>query len=168
MKNFFFLLMIFAFAAISCGGDEDEVQKIDQVINLYVKNTAGKDLLNTTLPGTYYDIKLLDLNAERDFVPINSFSIRKNADTVNYIDYVAGAVRISADTLNPSNRTYYSDFTINLTKKIDSVNTDTDIDTIKIEYSWTPTLFQVSKFYYNGKLKFSKVDGEPNMITIIK
>ncbi len=38
---------------LSCRGDEDEIQIIDQVLNLYMKNSAGEDLLNTNLDNAY-------------------------------------------------------------------------------------------------------------------
>ena len=46
---------IFVFTTLflsSCRGeDESDLQKIDQVLNIYIKNAAGKDLLNTNIPG---------------------------------------------------------------------------------------------------------------------
>ena len=168
MKNIFFTLSVFGFFFISCRGSEAEVQQIDQVINLYLKDASGKDLLNTKLSGAYNTVQLLDLNGLTDQVPISSFSLKKDMDTVNYIDYDSGAKRILQDSLSPKNKTYRSDFIISLTKNIDLVNTTTIQDTIKIEYTWTPALFQISKFYYNKKLRFTKVPGQPNIITIVK
>lgn len=168
MKNVFFTLVVFSFALISCRGNEADVQQIDQVVNLYFKDASGKDLLNTKLSGTYNTVKLLDLNGLTDQVPISSFSLKKDMDTVNYIDYASGAKRLLQDSLSPKNKTYRSDFIISLTKNIDPLNTITIQDTIKIEYTWTPALFQISKFYYNKKLRFTKVPGQPNIITIIK
>lgn len=168
MKNIFFALMIFGLLFISCRGNEDSLQQIDQIVNLYIKDAAGKDLLNNKLAGTYNSVKLLDLNGLTDQVPISSFSLKKNLDTVNYIDYDSGAKRILQDSLSPVSKTYRSDFIVSLTKNIDSANTITTQDTVKIEYSWTPTLFQISKFYYNRKLVFTKVPDQPNIITIIK
>lgn len=168
VKNCFFLFLIISFSLVSCRGNEADVQQIDQVLNLYFKDTSGKDLLNTKLVGTYNNIKLLDLNGRTDQVPITSFSVKKNADTINYIDYASGAVRLLQDSVSPVNKTYRSDFIISLGKTIDAANSIIDQDTIKIEYSWTPTLFQISKFYYNKKLKFTKAPGQPNTITIIK
>jgi hypothetical protein len=168
MKNIFFTLIIFGLFFISCRGNDDDLQQIDQVVNLYVKDASGKDLLNTNLSGTYTNIQFLDLNGLTVQVPISSFSLKKNADTVNYIDYDSGAVRLLQDSVNADNKTYRSDFIIKLTKNIDATSAITTQDTIKIEYSWTPTLFQISKFYLNKKLIFTKVSGEPNHITIIK
>lgn len=168
MKNIFFILLILLVSFISCRGNEEDIQQIDQVVNLYIKDTNGKDLLNTNLSGTYNTINLFDLNGTRDLVPIKSFTIKKNTDTVNYLDYDSGAVRLLVDSLSPENKSYRSDFIISLTKNSDPTNTIIDLDTIKIEYSWTPTLFQISKLYYNKNLMFSKVSGEPNIITITK
>jgi hypothetical protein len=168
VKNIFFITMIFSVSLISCRGNEADVQQIDQVINLYYKDASGKDLLNTKLSGTYNNIKLLDLNGLTDQVAINSFSLKKDLDTVNYIDYDSGAARVLLDSISPVNKTYHSDFIINFTKNTDVVGTAPKQDTIRIEYSWTPTLFQISKLYYNKRLKFTKVQGQPNIITITK
>ncbi|WP_417428611.1 hypothetical protein [Halpernia sp.] len=168
MKNTLFIFLIVSFFVVSCRGNDEDVQQIDQVINLYIKDVSGKDLLNSKLAGTYNNVQFLDLNGTRDLVPINSFSLKKDSDTVNFLDYDSGAVRVLIDSLNPENKTYHSDFIISLTKKIDATNSIIDLDTIKIEYSWTPTLFQISKLYYNKTLKFTKVSGQPNIITITK
>ena len=168
MKNIFFILIFVGFLFISCRGNEESLQQIDQVVNLYYKDASGKDLLNTKLSGTFNNVKFLDLNGLTDQVPINSFSLKKTVDTINYLDYDSGAVRILQDSLSPENKTYRSDFIVSLSKKIDALTTTTTQDTVKIEYSWTPTLFQISKFYYNKKLVFTKVSGQPNVVTIIK
>lgn len=166
MRNL--LLSLLLFSIVSCKGDEQEVQQIDQVINLYYKDAAGKDLLNPNLKDTFFNIKFSDLNGARDLVPITSFSVRKTIDTVNYIDYVDGAVRVLTDSINPEMKTYRSDFVISLTKKTGETTVEVLEDDIRIEYSWTPRLFQVSKIFYNGELQFSKVAGQPNIFTIIK
>lgn len=168
MKNVFFILMFMGFVFISCRGNDDSLQQIDQIINLYYKDAAGKDLLNTKLSGTFNNVRFLDLNGLTDQVPVSSFSLKKNLDTVNYIDYDSGAKRILQDSLSPQSKTYRSDFIVSLTKNVDAQTTTITQDTVKIEYSWTPALFQISKFYYNKKLVFSKVSGQPNVITIIK
>ncbi len=56
---------------------------------------------------------------------------------------------------------------IRLSKTVDE-ETVVDDDTIKIEYNWTPSLFQLSKLWYNKELKFTKVQGQPNIVTIVK
>ena len=168
VKNIFFVLMIAGFAFISCRGNDDSLQQIDQIINLYYKDASGKDLLNSKLSGTYSSVSFLDLNGITDQVPISSFSLKKTTDTVNYIDYDAGAVRVLQDSVSPENKTYRSDFIVSLTQNATNTTPIIIQDTVKIEYSWTPTLFQISKFYYNKKLVFSKVQGQPNIITIIK
>lgn len=168
MKNLFFIFTILGFALISCRGEDQNLQQIDQVINLFYKDAAGKDLLNTKLKGSYSNIKFFDLNAATNLAPITSFSLRETKDTINYIDYAAGAVRLLMDSVSPENKTYRSDFVISLTKVIDSSNAIITQDTVNIEYSSTPDLFQISKLFYNRKLVFSKVSGQPNIITIIK
>ena len=45
MKN---ILSIFSliFLLVSCGSDEDNVQRIDQVLKIYIQNQQGQNLLN--------------------------------------------------------------------------------------------------------------------------
>ncbi|SFI42083.1 hypothetical protein [Halpernia frigidisoli] len=168
LKNAISIALICSLLFVSCRGNEEDLQQVDQIINLYYKDVSGKDLLNTELPGTFTSVRFLDLNGATDQVPINSFSLKKTVDNINYIDYDSGAVRVLKDSLNPQNKTYQSDFIISLTRNIDATTTSTIQDTVKIEYSWTPTLFQISKFYYSKNLVFTKVQGQPNNITIIK
>lgn len=168
MKIIFFVTVFLFTTLVSCTGNEDEVQQIDQVINLYYKDAAGKDLLNTNLDNTFSGIQFLDLNGERDLVSITSFSLRSTEDTINYIDYVDGAVRVLKDSTNPNMKTYQSDFIIQLSRTNSANVITTDQDTVRVEYSWTPQLFQISRFFYNGQEEFRKIAGEPNIITIIK
>lgn len=147
--------------------DENEVQKIDQVVNIYIKDTSGKDLLNANLSGAFTGVSAQDLNADKALQSISGFSVKKDKDTIAYIDYDAGAVRLLKDSISPVNKVYRSDFYLNLSKTENKLVV-TDIDTLKIEYSWTPTLFQVSKLWYNNKLVFTKADGQSNIIKIVK
>ena len=56
---------------------------------------------------------------------------------------------------------------LNLSKTVDN-NTVVDTDTVKIEYDWSPAVFQVSKIWYNQKLVFTKAEGQANIIKIVK
>ena len=162
---------IFVFTTLflsSCRGeDESDLQKIDQVLNIYIKNAEGKDLLNTNIPGGFTAVRAQDLNADRSLQDITGISVKKDQDTIAYVDYATGAVRILKDSISPSQKTYQSDFYINLSKIVNK-ETVTDVDTVKVEYNWSPNLFQVSKVWYNNKLSFSKVEGQPNIIHIVK
>lgn len=164
MKNVFFLLLAVFVAFLSCRSDEDSVQKIDQVINLYI-DSLGQDMLNTKLAGSYISSTMNDVYGLTDNAPI-SISIKKNADTINYIEYLAGAKRIAIDS-TANSKTYESKIALNLTKKIADANRITN-DTMTIQYLSTPNLFQVSKIWYNGVLQFTKVEGQPNTVKIVK
>ena len=130
-------------------------------------NTAGQDLLNSRIKGSYSTVILQDLLGQKDLQAITGYSFPKDADTVVYMDYPAGAIRLKVDSLSNDNvQTYYSRFVIRLTKT-DAVPPD-DFDTIKIEYKSTASLFQISKLWYNNELKFTKVPGQPNIVKIIK
>lgn len=166
IKPLFFLFFVVFFS--SCRKeDENDLQKIDQVINIYIKDTAGKDLLNTKLSGAFTSVSAQDLDADKALQSISGFSVMKDKDTVAYIDYAAGATRLLKESISYTKKTYQSDFYLNLSK-IENKVTVTDTDTVKVEYSWSPTLFQVSKLWYNNKLVFTKVDGQPNIIKIVK
>lgn len=166
IKPLFFLFFVVFFS--SCRKeDENDLQKIDQVINIYIKDTAGKDLLNTKLSGAFTSVSAQDLDADKALQSISGFSVMKDKDTVAYIDYAAGATRLLKESISDTKKTYQSDFYLNLSK-IENKVTVTDTDTVKVEYSWSPTLFQVSKLWYNNKLVFTKVDGQPNIIKIVK
>ena len=165
MKNVFFITIIVFFALLSCRSDEDSVQKIDQVINLYI-DSAGQDMLNTKIAGSYISGRMNDVYGLTDNAPI-SFTIKKDADTIYYIEYLAGAKRIAVDSTSNS-KTYESKITLILTKKInDSTNKITN-DAITIQYLSTPEVFQVSKVWYNNTLRFTKLANEPNIVKIQK
>ena len=164
MKNVFFLLLAVFVVFLSCRSDEDSVQKIDQIINLYI-DSLGQDMLNTKLTGSYISLTMNDVYGLTDNAPI-SISIKKDADTINYIEYLAGAKRIAIDS-TANSKTYESKIALNLTKKIADANRITN-DTMTIQYLSTPNFFQVSKIWYNGVLQFTKVEGQPNTVKIVK
>lgn len=152
---------------LSCQRDEEETQVIDQVLKLYLKNAAGQDLLNNKINGSYTSAGLFDLLGDRDLQAISGYTFPKDADTVVYMDYSAGAIRDLRDSISPEQKTYESRFIIRLSKTTVPA-TPNDDDTIRIEYTWTPSLFQISKLWYNDELKFTKVPGQPNIVTIVK
>lgn len=163
-----FLLLTSIVLLFSCRKeDENDAQKIDQVINVYLHDNSGVDLLNTNIKGGFTTVSGQDLNADKALQAISGFSVKKDKDTVAYIDYVAGATKKLTDSISPAEKYYRSDFYLNLSKIVNK-ETVTDTDTVKIEYNWSPTLFQVSKIWYNQKLVFTKVEGQSNIIKIVK
>lgn len=167
MKNLIFILALIFLALFSCRNSDDDVQNIDQVINLYLKDTSGKDLLNPKISGSYTSVSLYDLGDVYDQVVISNFSLKKNADTVTYIDYVSGAKKNLIDSTSATQKKYKSEFIVKLSKVVNKV-TVSDLDTVKIEYTWTPTLFSISKIYYNGIQKTSTKIGSANTVSIVK
>lgn len=164
MKNVFFLTIIILSAFLYCRSDEDAVQRIDQVINLYI-DSLGQDMLNSKVPGSYTNSRMNDVYGLTDNAPV-SLTIKKDADTISYIEYLAGAKRIGIDSSGTS-KTYESKVALFLTKKVNDSSRVTN-DTITIQYLSTPELFQVSKLWYNGVLQFTKVEGQPNTVKIVK
>ena len=164
MKNVFFLTIIILSAFLSCRSDEDSVQRIDQAIILYI-DSLGQDMLNSKVPGSYTNSRMNDVYGLTDNAPV-SFTIKKDADTISYIEYLASAKRIGIDSSGTS-KTYESKVALFLTKKVNDSSRVTN-DTITIQYLSTPELFQVSKLWYNGVLQFTKVEGQPNTVKIVK
>ncbi|WP_333596488.1 hypothetical protein [Chryseobacterium flavum] len=173
MRNIIFGILVLGFALLSCKSDDESLQRIDQILNMYMKNSAGQDLLNSKKPGSYNGYSVNDMFGDRDVSPVN-VSLKMTPDSVFYMEYIAGAKRIRLDSVSPSNpgtgNSYYSRMTLELRRTVNSVS-DTIIDTLEIQYRKSPTLFQVSKVLYNKKEVFSKEAEAPNSIntfTIVK
>lgn len=160
-----FLFSVLLSALVACSREEQQLQRIDQVLNIYVKDQSGKDLLNSKLAGSYQQVLLKDLGGIRDQITISVFTFRKDPKNITYLEYAAGATRNLKDSLNPDFKTYRSDVMLELRKKAaDSV----DLDTLVMFYKWTPEIFRLKSVNYNGRKVFEKVEGQPNTITIVK
>jgi len=163
MRNIAFGILIVLLALLSCRSDENDIQRIDQIFNMYMKNSAGQDLLNAKKTGSYTSIVMNDVNGLADIAPVN-FALKATADSTLYIEYIDGARRVTLDSISPEDRTYESQIRLRLINK----TADTINDVLRIQYRWTPTVFEVSKVYYNDKLEFTKQPGLPNVVTITK
>jgi hypothetical protein len=163
MRNVVFGILIVFFALLSCRSDEDDIQKIDQIFNLYMKNSAGQDLLNAKKAGSYSSITMNDNYGISDTAPV-SFALKATADSTLYIEYIDGARRRTIDSISPEDRTYESSITLALTKNPTPTTTDLTTDVLRIQYHWTPSVFKVSKVFYNDVLQ----PGVPNVVTIVK
>ena len=165
MKNLFILTLIICLGFLSCRSNDEPVQQIDQVLNLYI-DSAGQDMLNSTIEGSYITVSMNDVNGLTDNAPVN-FTNKKDADTANFIEYIAGAKRIGIDS-SATSTTYESKINLFLTKRINDSTNAVTTDLMRIQYISTPELFQVSKVWYNEVLKFTKVEGQPNIVKISK
>ncbi|MBP3839746.1 MAG: hypothetical protein J6D35_02135 [Chryseobacterium sp.] len=165
MKNVFFLSLLIFFALLSCRNDEAGVQKIDQIIRLYI-DSAGQDMLNSNIQGGYTNIRMNDVYGLTDSAPVN-FSTKKDQDTLSYIEYIAGARRIGIDSTG-NTKTYESRIALSFTKRLTDSTTATINDTMTVHYNFTPEIFRVSKVWYNKVLQFTKVADEPNIVKIQK
>lgn len=166
MKRQFSLFIFSLLTLLACRSDDDVVQDIDQILNIYIKNDAGQDLLNPKLDAHYTNVALLDLLATTDQKPVSS-NIIMDKDSVRYVEYVAGATRLIKDSINENSKSYYSSMIIRLTKIVDKAPVIDD-DTIRIEYNWTPQKFEVSKMWHSDQLVFTKSDTQPNIVNIVK
>lgn len=154
---------------VSCGSDDDSLQRIDQVMNFYMKNTAGQDLLNGKKAGSFTSYSVNDNNAATAIASV-AIPLKMTTDSLYYLEYISGAKRVLKDSISPDNKTYRSNLTFSLNRTVNN-QLVTVTDVMEIHYRWTPTLFQVSEVLYNGKVVFSKAADAPNAIntfTIIK
>lgn len=167
MRNIVFGFLVIFCAFLSCRTDDDDLQQIDQILNIYMKNGAGRDLFHKKKNSTYFTYSLNDVNGVKDLAPVSS-TLKATADSTLFIEYIAGAKRVGLDTLDPSNKTYQSVITISLIKHLNDAIIDTINERLRIEYHMTPSVFEVSKVYYNDTLRFTKQPGSPNVVTIVK
>lgn len=157
------------FLTVSCGSDDDSLQRIDQIMNIYIKNSAGQDLLNAKKAGSYTSFSVNDVNGTTNVAPV-SVPLKMTTDSLYYFEYIQGAKRIIKDSISPENRTYKSNLTFSLNRIVDN-QTVTVTDAVEIRYRWTPSVFQVSEVLYNNQVVFTKAADAPNAIntiTIIK
>ncbi|MDH5036443.1 MULTISPECIES: hypothetical protein [Chryseobacterium] len=172
MMKYFWGIFIAVFALISCKNDDDSLQRIDQALNIYMKNSAGQDLLNSKKAGSYTGFSVNDIFGTKDIAPV-SIPLKMTTDSLFYMDYLAGAKRRRLDSISPDNpgtgTSYHSKMLITFTKST-NVN-DNVTGTLEIQYRNTPTVFQVSKVLYDGNEVFSKEADAPtsiNTVTITK
>jgi len=172
MMKYFWSILVAVFALISCKSDDDSLQRIDQVLNIYMRNSAGQDLLNSKKAGSYTGFSVNDIFGAKDNSPV-SIPLKMTTDSVFYMEYLAGAKRRRLDSISPDNpgtgTSYYSRMQMTFTKNT-NVN-DNVIGTLEVQYRNTPTVFQVSKVLYNGNVVISKDADAPtsiNTVTITK
>ena len=166
MKNSFFFLAIVLLGFLSCRNDNVTGQQIDQVIHLYI-DSANQDMLNSKIPNSYTDVKMNDVYGITDNAPVTFSPKIGTTDTIHFIEDVAGARRIRIDS-TATFKIYESKIALRLTKKTSATTNAIINDTLTVNYLWTPELFQVSKIWYNNSLKFTKVEGQPNIVKITK
>ncbi|SIP91190.1 hypothetical protein SAMN05880574_10270 [Chryseobacterium sp. RU37D] len=167
MRNIVFGFLVFFCTFLGCRNGDDDLQEIDQILNIYMKNSAGRDLFHIKKNMTYFIYSMNDVNGNSDNAPVNSF-LKATADSTLFIEYIAGAKRIGVDTLDLNNKRYESIIALAMIKRLNNTILDTINDTLKIEYRMTPTVFEVSKVYYNDTLRFTKTPGSSNVVTIVK
>lgn len=160
IKNIFFLLLMIGSLAISCRNPNDDLQFIDQKVQIFI-DSAGQDMLNAKIPNSYTTIILNDVYGATDIAPI-SLNLKKTSDTISYIEYLAGAKRIATSENN-----YQSKIALQLRKKVGN-NTVTTNDTLTLNYTMSPELFQINNALYNGVTVFNKTAGTDNIIKIFK
>lgn len=167
-KSVFGFMFVFA-VLLSCRGDEDSLQKVDQIFNLYMNDIFGKDVLHPNKIGAYATISFNDVLGDTDFENVN-YSRKMTADSVNYLEYIAGAKRVLLNDSDPENKIYYSKIAVSLTKKLtDSTFSAPDIDTLEIRYRFNPSVFEISKvFYNNSEVTVIKESNMQNVVRIIK
>nr|WP_314492999.1 hypothetical protein [uncultured Chryseobacterium sp.] len=169
MKNLVFGILLGCFALMGCRGDEDSFQKIDQIMSLYVQDANGKNLLIPNQIGSFTTIAMNDMLAPVDNAPVSN-SVKTVSESVQYIEYIAGATRQLESGGDTENRIYRSQIRVDLTKKLtDSTFAAIDNDTLQVFYRWTPAVFEVARVLYNNsELPVTKDSENRNVVKIIK
>ncbi|AZB23912.1 hypothetical protein EG339_04405 [Chryseobacterium bernardetii] len=160
MKNIFLYILLLGCVVISCGSDDDSLQRIDQVLNIYMKSDTNPDLLNAKKSGSFTSFSVNDMLGAKDISPVTSIPLRMRQDSVFYIEYIGGASRKKFDS---AGTTYYSRMEFTLNKSVNNT-TQSVKDILEIRYRNTPEVFQVSEVLYNNQSVFSKDVGSPNSI----
>ncbi|SDD86171.1 hypothetical protein [Riemerella columbipharyngis] len=159
------ILIILGVAVSSCRKENVPSQKIEQVLNIYVKNSTGKDLLNPKDSTNYISVSAVDLNADIDGVQV-PLNIMQN-DSIYFLQYIAGARRILKDSLSKDEKTYSSDIVLSFNKNVNQQLVSTT-DTLGLEYFWSPSMFRLSDVKLNNvSLKKGK-SGNPTEVVIVK
>lgn len=166
MKNIFLGVWVIVFAITGCRSNDDGVQQIDQVLNIYI-DSAGQDMLNAKISGSYQNLVLNDINGFTDIAPVSG-PVQSDRDTIRYIEYVAGARRILIDSSNTDAKIYQSKISLIFTKKTSDTTTSTFNDVLTLNYVMKPDVFQIQNAWYNQKLVFTKAEGLPNIIKVSK
>ena len=159
MMKYFWSILIIVFALISCKSDDESLQRIDQVMNIYMKSNTNPDLLNAKKSGSYTAYSVNDMLGDRDISPV-SIPLKMRPDSTFYMEYISGAKRRKLDSAGTM---YYSRMRLTLSKNVNNVPENT-FDTLEIRYRNSFEVFQVSQVLYNRKLMFSKEAGAANSI----
>ena len=108
---------------------------------------------------------MTDLGGDYNSQAMSNFSVKKDSLDRYYIEYSAGAARNFLSESGDS-KIYVSDIDLSFFKKN---NTTADfIDHYRIYYENKPSVFQVQKVEVNKNVVFTKQEGEPNVIKIVK
>ncbi|UOE38034.1 hypothetical protein [Chryseobacterium oryzae] len=168
MKKYFLVYILIGLTLLSCGSDDDSLQKVDQKLQIFMKDSAGNDLVNPVKVGSYSGIIWNDELASSDIANVN-FTRSMLSDSTFYMEYLAGATREFVSESSDGSKIYRSEIQVSLTKKLSATQfAPVDIDTLQIFYRMTPSVFEVSQVYFNKSLKFTKIPDQPNVVTIIK
>ncbi|MDG4650781.1 hypothetical protein [Chryseobacterium arthrosphaerae] len=166
MMKYFWSILIIVFTLISCKSDDESLQRIDQVMNIYMKSNTNPDLLNAKKSGSYTAYSVNDMLGDRDISPV-SIPLKMRPDSTFYMEYISGAKRRKLDSAGTM---YYSRMRLTLSRNVNNAPENT-FDTLEIRYRNSLEVFQVSQVLYNRKLMFSKEAGAANSInevTIVK
>lgn len=164
--NIFVLLLILISSMIACRTDDSPIQEIDQTLQIFV-DSAGIDMLNKNLPLAYQSVVWNDINGLTDNTPV-SYNLLKTTDTINYLQYIAGAKRILIDSSNLDKKLYQSKIALKFSKPTPNSAVHIVNDTMIINYSFSPERFQIDNVIYNNAQVFTKSVSGDNRIKIIK
>ncbi|MFC6267187.1 hypothetical protein [Frigoriflavimonas asaccharolytica] len=164
--NIFSTIILCFVSVISCRTDDSVIREIDQTLNIFV-DSAGIDMLNSNVDFGYQTLTFNDINGDTDSSPV-TINLLKTADTINYLQYVAGAKRVLIDSSNLDRKLYQSKIALKFSKPTPNLGTFVVDDTMIINYSFSPERFQIDNVIYNNEQVFTKTTNGENTFKILK
>lgn len=154
-----------ALLLFACRGEDlESIQKIDQVLHIYIKDAQGNDLLNPERAEAFQSVEFKDMQAEYDRVAV-SVSKKQDSAKVFYYEYITGANRLPLPNATDQRKTYQSTLAVQYRL---SATSDIEEDIMSLSYEWTPQIFQLKSVTYNDKVIFEKTAEGISTITIQK
>ena len=121
--------------------------------------------MNKDLEGGFSSVQMFDLGGEFTSQVLKGYSVKKDSLDQQYIEYAAGGTRNLVGEI-ASGQIYQSDLAIAyfITGQTEPVAADE----LTLQYIHSPILFQIQQINQNGVTIFTKKDGEPNIVYIVK
>ena len=72
----YFIFSFLSFVLVSCQSNEDDLQKIDQTLHIYLTDQQGEDLLNSSSEVGYARVTMSDVGGEFTSEALKGYSLK--------------------------------------------------------------------------------------------